>query len=119
MVDVAVDTVGETLCDVLCGDAEEVVQRLRRDGVADARVVRAFLGVVVNRLDRDLLRRIPVRRVERQGITHKRRVVVDCNQLDLAVEDDIDPHLAGGLLGQNDPVVVCLQRGRCGRVNKL
>ena len=119
-VEVAIDAVAQALCHAIGGDAYEVVDRGRRDGVGDARVMGTLGGAVIDRHDLELARGEPVAVVEGEtagaGAGDRSRVgelhtgVVE--QADLAIEAQVDAHQAGGRLGQHHPVVVEQQGAR-------
>ena len=123
-VDITVDLGGEALRNIGGRHAEEVVDGSRLHRGRDPRVVRAFEGGVVHRLDDNLLRLVPVGCSEGQGIASDVtatgryngsgcRCPVDRQEPDLGVERKVNLDLAGGSLGQRHPVVVLLELGRC------
>ena len=96
--------------------------------MADPRVVGRFLERIVDGDNRDLLRVVPRRgttsRGERQCIAAD-HLTVDEDHLDLSVlaeagqridGGDIDQHITGRLLGQDDPVLVLQQSVRRSRI---
>ena len=104
-VDIAVDLGDEARGYIGGCHTEEVVDGIRLNRGRDPRVVRAFEGGVIHRLDFDLSRCRPVGAGKGNRVAANSRAAgrVEC---DLAVKGKIDLDVPGGGLGERDPIAV-------------